>query len=348
MVPRRWLPLLCVAFGALAVGCEPGPKPATPGTAPSSALPTDMPLFARHDARTTVAHSGLRRFDFAPAPGSQTSYIERITTDGRGHYAIEPVSLLESSGSSWEVFELVHRTREGFFFRYRDFQVRDPLLFARNWKTTRLGESALVAGRRCERYRIERTVGDPASYELSVDETGLVLASSQFDSAGETIASMAYESFQLDANQQAVVWHEPSNSEEALDLRSDIEAQIRAESLRPRLLPPGYGPLEASTFRNGTFGGDALGSDEERWLKLVYSDGIEPMFFMQRLSEPSSLADLPVAASDEASSAVVAYQVGCAAVIQGRVEGHELVVIGKASKAQLLDLIESSLPSKSY
>lgn len=305
------------------------------------APPQPLPGFARGDARLRVAHTGLRRLEFAPIAGSGLVFRERITTDGLGHYAIAPEDLVESSSLDWGGFELIQRAREGFHFRYRDFLVRDPVLFERNWRTIELAQPVTVAGRLCQRFRLERVVGEPVAFELSIDsETDLVLASDEFDAEGQRVASMVYESFVLAPQTGSTVWHAPANDEVALDARIDVQAQLGVRVLQPHLLPAGQGLLEIAT----------VGDDPaERWLKLTYSDGIEPLFFLQRLQEstrgraarvdPGRMDRVP-----DSTSGVAVFQLGAATAIQGQVDGFELIVVGKAPQAELLDMIESALP----
>jgi hypothetical protein len=304
------------------------------------APPQPLPGFARSDARLRVAHTGLRRLEFAPIAGSGLVFRERITTDGLGHYAIVPEDLVESSSLDWGGFELIQRAREGFHFRYRDFLVRDPLLFARNWRTIELAQPVTVAGRLCQRFRLERLVGEAVAFELAIDgETDLVLASDEFDAEGQQVASMVYESFALAPQTGSTVWHTPANDEVALDPRLPVQAQLDVHVLEPHLLPPGQGLLEIAT----------VGDPAERWLKLTYSDGIEPLFFLQRLQEPTRgrAAQADAGRMDrvpDSTSGVAVFQVGAATAIQGQVDGFELIVVGKAPQAELLDMIESALP----
>lgn len=333
---------LCAGFVfAVAGGCGPT---AAPSDGVLQAGAARSPSVLGGDPRLTVAHTGIRRLEFPRVTGPGRSFRERITTDGHGRYSIEPVDALEGSAAEWQTFELMQRAREGFLFRYRDFLVRDPRLFERNWRSIDLGRTALVAGRSCALYRVERVEGAPIVFELSIDAgTGLVLASQERDAGGELVAAMTYESVRLHPELGATVWHVPSNEERALDsVRDDQVGEIGVQPLQPRLLPPGYGPLEEATV------GDGQG---KRWLKLTYSDGIEPLFFFQALTSdlsegvrgatPHSGARLGAPPSP---SSVLVFEIGAATAIQGTVGGVELMVIGKTPRAELLDLIESSLP----
>lgn len=330
---------------ALAVGCS---HPEAPGAQAEALRPETVsgPSFLRGDPRLAVAHLGLRRLEFPDVVGPGRSFRERIATDGLGNYSVEPVDAAGSSGAEWDGFELLLRGREGFHFRYRDFLVRDPRLFARNWRTTDQQRTVQVAGRSCALYRVERSEGLPIAFELSIDAgTGLVLASREFDADGRLVATMTYESIRFDLDPATVVWHVPANEEVVLDpAHDDLAAVLGAQPLRPRLLPPGYGPLEVSTV------GDGKGA---RWLLLTYSDGIEPLFFFQALERTGGAgastlgaphAEAHVGGAQRTASSVVVFEVGAATAIQGTVDGFELMVIGKAPQAELLDLIESSLP----
>lgn len=294
--------------------------------------------FLHSDPRLTVAHRGLRRLEFASEEGYPEFFHERIVTDGHGNYSIEPEGPNGSSVSDWDIFELTQRAREGFLFRYRDFWVRDPQLFATNWSVICQGSDE-TAGRECWAYRVERLLGGPHAFELSVDaETGLILSVREFDDEGEQVASMEYESLELQPNLETVVWHQSSNEEVVLASLEPLQAEIDIALLEPRLLPEGYAPLELARVADGRGGS---------WIKHTYSDGLEPLFFFQgihglprkKLDQRGQLAGAP-----PVDSAVVVFDLGTAIVLQGEIEGYYLMAIGKTSEAELLDFVESSLP----
>jgi hypothetical protein len=328
-------------LGLLAAACERIPAPQPEAQALQVAPAAGLPLFARADPRLTVAHRAVRKIEFPQMIGPGGSFHERLTTDGHGHFSIQPIDMREFPSFEWDRFELVQHAREGFLFRYRDFVVRDPEQFERTWTTTNLGPAPNVAGRTCQLYRVERTVGEPREYELSIDEqTGLVLASREFDAAGRIFAAMTYESIELAPDLGPVAWHERSNAEQALDLRSTFEQPPAQRPLRPRLIPAGYRELAAATVQDG---------DGKTWLELTYSDGVEPLFFLQALAhatKPTVARGGPLSANGipDSPSSVTVFQLGRALAIQGEVDDHELMVIGSAPEAELLDLIESSLP----
>jgi hypothetical protein len=329
---------LCSIALVLAFGAACGPAPQTPAAAAELRWATDLPPFARSDARLSVAHAGTRRFEFPRASGALRSYRERIVTDGHGRFALEPLEAHAGTPAQQLEFELTQRVRQGFLFRYRDFVVRDATLFARNWTVTLVGRSGSVAARVCDEYRLERTTGRPLAIELAVDqETDLILASREYDSEGELTAEMAYDTFQRDPDLAAVVWHEPSNDEQPLDAADPRVAEH--ELLRPRLLPEGFAALETARVADG---------QGEAWVKRTYSDGVEPLFFLQGLEagirRTGPAGGVMSAQLRPQASSVTVFDLGTAKAIQGEVEGFQLLVVGRASEAELLDLIESSLP----
>ena len=110
--------------------------------------------------------------------------------------------------------------------------------------------------------------------------------------------------------------------------------------LEPRLLPVGFQLHEAATVSDGT----------TRWLKLTYTDGIEPLFFFQKLEQPDgpgAVSRRPGTSFDAPpaeTSQITVYQVENVTVTQGRVNGFDVIAMGAVSESGLLDLIESSLP----
>ncbi len=309
--------------------------------------PGGAPALARQDLLREIAHSGVRRVDVWTHGDVPThlAYRERVTTGGRGEFSIEP---LEPVGgvAEWNTFELLQRARAGFVFRYRDFAVRDAELAARNWTWTNLDQEHRVAGRRCERYRVERTSAPRTAYEVSIDaELGLVLAYREFDAAGREVSAVAYESLDLAPDLGGAVWH-ALRPEEALDHRRELTSQVALEVLVPRLSPRGYELRSATTFEDG---------DGRRWLKLTYLDGIEPLFFLQLLAESGQGASAGVTwtaggeipapgASAIEPGSITVFSIGRATVLQGSLGGRRVTVVGKAGEVELLDFLESSLP----
>jgi len=326
--------LLVLALGA----CSREDEGFVLGVTTGQATPDGQ--LAAHDLRLTTAHSGVRRLEFMPQAGAGLAFREEIVTDGHGHYSIRPLDS-DSTTLDWNSFELLQELREGFLFRYRDLVVRNARQLARTWKVIDPGRSLEIAGRPCRALRVERRSGERVAFELAVDrDTELVLACRRFDAQGNLVSSMHYESFRLDPDTAGVAWHQPSNDEQPLALR-DLGLQLGQRVLEPRLLPDGFALHEAATVSEG---------GAERWLKLTYTDGIETLFFFQKLEQPDThgaVGRRPGTSFDAppaATSQVTVYQVEHVTVAQGQVSGFELIAMGPVDESGLLDLIESSLP----
>ncbi len=331
---------LCLALALTGSSCERESRPASGAASElqkSEALVGQV--FPGADLLLHVAHRGLRRVSYR-APGGWITFRERITTDGQGRFSIEPVEALTGTIMDWGSFELLQRAREGLVFRYRDFALRDAGLFERNWRWTGLGPDT-VAGRPCERYRVERTAGAPALHEVWIDQvSGILLASRQFDAQGVEFSSMEYESLDLAPDLSGVAWHEPANQERELDWTRGIGDQVDDALLQPRLLPEGYALRAASTVEDGS----------RRWLKLTFVDGVETLFFLQALSSGPEARTGTDAGMDwtageaPAAGQVVVFAVGATTAAQATIGEHRLIAIGKVAEAELLDMIESALP----
>jgi hypothetical protein len=293
-------------------------------------------LFTQADPRLYVAHQGTRTLELFGADDSVLRFREVIATDGAGRYSIRPLGPAGSTVADWDSFELTQVAREGFLFRYRDFAVRDAQLFRENWLLERLATDANVAGRTCQLYRAERTRGPAAAYELSVDvATGLILASREYDAEDRLVARMTYDDFQTVFDHDAIVWHVPANDERALE----PEDELPVAPLEPHLLPDGHAEIELATVAEGS---------GRRWVKRTYSDGVECAFFFQglpeRVLEKPTRAQVLDSAAPRAPSALVVFQLGPVTVVQGELDGYDLLVLGKQPEAELLDLLESALP----
>jgi hypothetical protein len=335
----RLFPLLAAALFVVPAACAPQGEETTVLEA-KAGQSTPGGHLAGHDLRLTTAHQGIRRLEFAPRAGAGFSFREEITTDGKGNYSLRPLDS-ESATLDWATFELMQTLREGFLFRYRDLVVRNERLLARNWEVIDLGHTIEIAGRSCRALRVERLKGERIVFELAVDrETRLLLANRRYDAQGNLVSSMEYETFRLEPDTTGTAWHVPANEEQPLPLR-DLGPTLGQRILEPRLLPEGFALHEAATVVDG---------EGERWLKLTYVDGIDTLFFLQKLEQPAgpgAVGRRPGTSFDAPppeTSQVTVHQVEHITVAQGQVEGFSLIALGPVSETELLDLIESSLP----
>jgi len=284
-----------------------------------------------------VQHAGERIvevFEHAPDAGGvkRLAYRERIVTDGDGHYSIRLVDTLTEVGPDPVTFEIQMVQRQGWHYRYRDFALRDEELFRRNYRLTDLASEVVIAGRDCDQYEARRRDGK-TSFLLGVDrETGLLLAYTERDEEGRVLASMRYSTFEAAPDLQRVAFHRSVNDERSLERGEDLALQLGVETLVPRRAPEDYRLWEAATVSE---------SSGKRWLKLSYTDGVKPLFFLTPAPfDDEGQSELRASPDDQVS----VHAIGRANVVQGSVWGREVVAVGEVEEGVLLDLIESALP----
>ena len=285
-----------------------------------------------------VAHTGTRQIDALDwSSGSPivASFLERITTDGQGGYAVEAYDAITPVQPSEETFLLLQSIRQGMVFRYRGFAMRDAGLLAENWLWRESNSTTTVAGRTCREVAVERRVPGTDVIDLAIDvETGLVLRSLEYDDQSRLIAAMTYTSFDASPDLSGFVPYTQANQERELDLSRDLGEQIGvSELLTPRVLPVGYQLREASTVMEN------LGKTH---LKLTYSDGVRSLFFVQELPQVQTTGGSPwkPVAGDRAAS----FECSGLAVLQAEVGGRAVIVLGHLQAEELTDVLESALP----
>lgn len=340
----QWL--LAGGLGLLLYGCG-----SSGGQGPTTSI--DEMLTKVQAAPKFVAHHGVRRVEHYYLIEDQqqsVSYRERVWNDGQGRFALETTHVFSSGGMDFAQFAMLQNQRAGFSYRYRDFQVRDLNLFASNYQLQNLGGLGTVAGRVTWDLEISRKTGSKRVYRISFDlETGLVLAciESSFET-GDIFSRMWYESIDMAPDFSGVVWHEPSNSETPIDLDGDLFQQLGFNPYKPQLLPPGYQFDEAS---------QVVDDKGRAWLKITYTDGVEPAFFLHGAPEldltgsgsGTAAAGGFSTGNDSSEPAVmpgsaVFFRAGSLTVVQGDLHGQDLIAVGKELPDDLFMLLQSALP----
>ena len=321
---------LLVTLFALVAACDTEARSAA--EAGGATAPSRSPVPTLGADLRQIAVQGTRRVevrDTLAVPPRRLVYREEIVTDGRGNYSLEPLEALTRVDPDWPTFRIVQGARERFFFDYRDFQVRDPGLFAKNYRIVALDERETIAGREAVLYRIEPRVPDRGTYLVAVDrETGIILRFRELDPSGALRSSVEYERLAL-AHGRAVAPLPPSG-ENGLDLQRDLREQLEEGFLLPKLPPQGYALRSAATV---------VEEDGTRWLKLTYLDGVEPLFFLCKLKAPVGLQE-----GGPYASTLHVFRLGAALAAQGTVESYDVIALGKVAEDELLGLIESALP----
>lgn len=301
------------------------------------------------NAPNLVKHSGTRRIEsyyHLDGSGEPLIYREEVQADGQGHFAITPLGALQGGPANPAELVAIQLARAGFNFRYRDFLVRDLPAFLNNYSLVSANQVVQVAGRDCLQVEVTRKDAS-VHYEVALDVvTGLVLRYRELDSQGLLYSMMEYESFNPAPDQSQVVFHQSSNQETPLT----DPAALGFVPFTPKLLPDSaFSFLESSSVTDAASG--------KTFAKLTYTDGVETIFFLDGGPKPaarplsvgspgvgSNLAGLSQGEGVELDDEVRSFHEGPLTVIWGDLSGHSLYLVGKATEAELLDMLASALP----
>ena len=340
----------------LVAACDAGGSPDAP-TAPVQALAArtssgDSLLQAMAEAPGGVRFQATRRYEAHWQVDGQDEllvYREQATSDGAGGYAIQPLELLEPQlGSGPEsLFLLLQRAREGFFFRHRDFAIRDPELFLQRWQVIDRGPAQML-GRRCVRLEVQHQEDPDGAYHLVVDtESGLVLRSEERDASGALVSLLEFETLDLAPDLSSTLLHVPATAETVVPSEAGLRAALPFVPVRPKVVPEGFELLEMATVEDLTEG--------EEWARLTYGDGVEQLFFLHTAHGPAEeLAPGGQAgtgpgpgggtagAGGRPEHTVRFARVGPWTLLFGEIDGQSYVVLGKLDEDQLLLMVESA------
>ena len=146
---------------------------------PVAAVPQQL-VQLMAEAPEAVVFQGTRRYeaywDYEGSP-EELIYREDVVTNGQGGFSIDPAELISPplSSSGEDIFLLLQKTREGFFFGHRDFSIRDLQLFLKQWTVLDLGQTTFL-GRSAVLLDVRRQDNPDGYYLLTVDDqNGLVL-----------------------------------------------------------------------------------------------------------------------------------------------------------------------------
>ncbi len=293
---------------------------------PSSADETRALYQSSATAPLEVAHAGVRRlhlFERGEETTRHLAYRELVVTDGLGNFTLEPFEVLTDLEARPEEFLRRQKLHEGFHFRYRDFAIRDLRLFRKNYELVPLGEGLALAGRAAWPYRIEPREAGRNAFEVALDaQTGIVLRYVELDADGLPLLGMEYESFSLNPPIEQVAFHRATAQETVAR-----PERIRS-ALRPRLLPRGFEELGEPGEVESPTGGAS-------WLKRVYGDGLQSVFFLSRPAPPSG---------QPGPDQVLVGKVGNVNTVHAFLGDHEMIAVGKLATTELLSLVDSAQP----
>jgi len=267
-------------------------------------------------------------------------------------------------------FAILQERRDGFFYRYRDFRIRDWNGFRRNWSATDQGVRESVAGRACEVIEFRRIRGasgptkdgeNGAFYRAWIDpETALVLRSQEFDASGSQVSLVEFRDFTLAPDLSGVALHADRSDPKPFDPDADATAVLGFPLLRPKILPDGYrleraesvriGGLSASGASGDSLPGGAVvpdgaaggmpGAASERWARVAYGDGVDEIFFLQGSASDAAEASASPEDRDLGARYVRIFHVGPWTVLQGQFDRTRAIVMGKLDEEVLLRMLK--------
>lgn len=258
------------------------------------------------------------------------AYTETVISDGDGQFVVVIDDLLVPvlSPGRVEVFKMIQKGREEFFYNHRDFRVRDLDLVVRNYQIFLEETRRQVRGRSCLRLLIRRNIQGGSRYEVDVDErTGLVLDQREYDTQDRLVSQVKFLQLSIGT----------LTPEEAVALRTQRQSIWRSATPRdgldglavhaPSFPPTGFQLLEQRIVT------DPLGDE---WYELIYGDGIEQMFMLYALNNRPSQ-------SVQANNEVAVFRHGRWTVVDGILNDERVIALGKVSSDDLMLALESSL-----
>jgi hypothetical protein len=326
-------------------GGPAGSSASAGGSGPSFGAPRFGPdyLNATIDAPFTVAYRGERRvLTRAIQQGLlyQIDYREEVAADGQGNFTILPRQVMSPlmDASTEAQYLALQARRESFFYRFRDFRIRDLADFWQNYVVQHLAQREIVAGRTCERFDIQRQDGTGDVFRVAIDpESSLVLSEERRHQSGELVSRIWFETFALNADLSDLqltggpsIWVEfdPQASPGVFNL----------DPLTPTAPPSGYELQSSAYATTGTPTGTT-------WARFIYGDGTEQAFFLSEdILPPQGNAGVPQAGLDPSGGdSVRAYAFGEWSLIEGRVAGRNVLAIGKVDEQELLLMLQSAV-----
>jgi hypothetical protein len=282
-------------------------------------------LAAMPSAPFRTNYRGVRRLEFhldnAGIP-TVLAYREEVGSNGTGKFAIETIEALSILRDP-DLFLLLQDQRQGFTYRYRDFQVRDRALFDQNYDVVVVAGPTVVANTDCIQIHVQLRNNPVRFYLADVHaRSGLVLRWEERElSTNSLLGRMEFETFQLGADVSDMNLRDRLFPAAPIDLSGDTGAQVGFEVLQPTDIPTGFQVEFAESLI------DDLG---RTWAKLVYSDGVDRVVFMHRAQTQGEI--LP--------GLVESLTVGPWTAVFGEVNGYPVIVMGKVAEPELLDLLK--------
>lgn len=290
-------------------------------------------------APMTVSYGGKRHvkinysIDGVPA---NLEYDEQVWSDGQGRFSIVPgeVAHPRMTSEQLDLFRTLQQARDGFFYRYRDFRIRDLQLFLQNWRVIDTGGQETVAGVATSLLEFRRIDGAPTWYRAWIDpQTALVMRAEERDAGDRVTSSFEFLSFQLSPDTTGLELEDDQFVRTPFDPRAKTSATLGFQVRPPTILPEGYRLDRAESTNDGT----------KTWAILTYTDGVDSLFFLQTFDSQGQTGQPPPGEYDVGPKVVRGFRMGPWTVLQLRSDGDLVLVLGKADSSEIERMLKSSM-----
>lgn len=341
MQPSIRILLAACAAAPLFAACSGGSGAAAgSGVDAIAAQSTSRPLLSLMiAAEDSLRFQGERRVESHWKVGDQRydlAYSERVSADGQGRFAIEPLDLTQPdlTTSQEDLFLVLSASREAFYWRYRDFRVHDLTRFLHNYVVIDSGQAVQVLGRTCAELKIRRRQDAEIIYHVTVDlQTGLVLRSKEESRDGALIGLCEYQSLNFAPDLTGVAWHQPAvDVTDLADPQHPVEVGLGAHA--PHLIGDSFVLISAKKITSSDGG---VSTD---FAQYTYTDGLEVVFMLYGGNVP-----VPAGAQQRRPDDLVqiAPSVGPWQLVVATIHGQRLIGMGRLSHGDLLDMVASAL-----
>lgn len=287
-------------------------------------------------APRTVAYGGKRHLKFKfSVEGTPTmlEYEEQVWSDGQGRSAIVPgkVHRPKMSTEQLDLFQAMQEARDGFFYRYRDFRIRDLTVFLQNWRVRDTGRQEVVAGVTTSLLEFRRIDGTVPWYRAWIDPvTALVLRAEEIGENGQLASTFEFETFQLAPDTSGLTLQDDQFVRTPFDPASDTVPTLGFQVRPPTVIPAGYRLERSESTSDGT----------NTWAILTYTDGVDTLFFLQTFDAGGGS---PVGEYNVGPKVARGFRFGPWTVLQLRSYSDRVSVIGKADSDAIERMLKSSM-----
>ncbi|MFN0006490.1 MAG: hypothetical protein ACKVXR_01180 [Planctomycetota bacterium] len=290
-------------------------------------------------APMTVSYGGKRQVKIHYSIGgvpAHLEYDEQVWSDGQGQFSIVPGKVVQPSMTTeeLELFRTLQQARDGFFYRYRDFRIRDLQVFLQNWRVRDLGLEETVAGVATTVLEFRRIDGTLPWYRAWIDpRTALVMRSEERGAGNQIASSVEFLTFELSPDTAGLRLESDQFTRFPLDLSTSTVSGLGFRVRPPSVLPAGYRLARAETTNDGT----------NTWAILTYTDGVDSLFFLQSFDPQAQVGVSPPGEFNVGPKVVRGYRIGPWTVLQLRSGGDRVFVLGKADSSAIERMLKSSM-----